>query len=121
MAAAAQGRAEQRDHVAGGEPSPGEALGEAGEVASQGSSEKKKGGILGLFRKKDKDGKDVDDDEDKDKHHHGKEAAAGAAGAAAGLLLGLPLNRLLGGAFALFNRFFDAATGSYTMPPNGFR
>ncbi|WP_165251650.1 efflux RND transporter permease subunit [Paludisphaera soli] len=43
----------------------------------------------------------------------------GAAGAAAGLLLGFPLNRLLGWAFAAFNRFFDAATGSYTRIVGG--
>ncbi|WP_337174109.1 efflux RND transporter permease subunit [Paludisphaera sp.] len=43
----------------------------------------------------------------------------GGAGALVGWLLGPPLNQLLGGAFALFNRGFDAAAAGYTRAVAG--
>jgi len=42
-----------------------------------------------------------------------------AAGAVGGWLLGFPINRVLGGVFALFNRGFDAAASSYTRLVGG--
>ncbi|MDG3006711.1 efflux RND transporter permease subunit [Paludisphaera mucosa] len=41
------------------------------------------------------------------------------AGGAAGWLLGIPLNRLMGWTFAVFNRGFDAAAGAYTRIVGG--
>ena len=40
-------------------------------------------------------------------------------GGLGGWLLGFPINRLMGGAFALFNRGFDAATAGYTRVVGG--
>jgi multidrug efflux pump len=49
----------------------------------------------------------------------GPALAGGAVGAVAGLLLGRPLNALLGGSFRQFNRGFDRSTGAYTWAVGG--
>jgi multidrug efflux pump len=47
-------------------------------------------------------------------HDWGPALAGGLAASVAGLLLGRPLNALLGGSFRLFNRGFDLSTTAYT-------
>src|SRR5262249_40629300 len=51
--------------------------------------------------------------------HWGAHGGGGGAGAGVGLVLGRPINTLLGWSFRAFNQGFDAATGGYTRSVGG--